>query len=168
MKKSGAAPRDLAEEIGKKRPFDQTEVEAYLNLVRTYEHLEAMCARFFKAHGISSPQYNVLRILRGHKQPMRTYQVAEDMVTREPDITRLLDRLVSRGFIMRQRCADDRRVVWVQLSESGIALLKKLDRPVSELHRAMLGHLSERKLRQLSKLLFETRHAKQGGAARTA
>jgi DNA-binding MarR family transcriptional regulator len=153
------SPKDLAEEIGKKRPFDRPEVEAYLNLVRTHEHLEGLCARFFKSRGITSPQYNVLRILRGHGQRMQTYQVAEEMVTREPDITRLLDRLVARGLVLRERCAEDRRVVWVELTSVGAALLKTLDRPVAELHKRQLGHLSEDKLRQLNRLLFEARRA---------
>jgi DNA-binding MarR family transcriptional regulator len=152
-------PKNLAEEIGKKQPFERAETEAYLNLVRAHEHLEAMCSRFFKTRGISGPQYNVLRILRGHGERMRTRQVAEEMVTREPDVTRLLDRLVERGFVSRDRCPEDRRVVWVELTETGAALLKSLDRPVAELHKAQLGHLSESKLRQLSKLLFEARHA---------
>lgn len=158
MAEKTSGPKDLAQEIGKRRPFERAEVEAYLNLVRTHEHLEAACARFFKGHGISGPQYNVLRILRGHGQRMRTRQVADEMVTREPDITRLLDRLVRRGLIVRERCAQDRRVVWVELAEAGAVLLKALDRPVAELHRSMLGHLDERKIRTLSRLLFEARH----------
>ncbi len=158
MAKPGTAPKNLAEEIGKKQPFDSLEVESYLNLARTHEHLATSCARFFKSNGISGPQYNVLRILRGHGERMRTYRVAEEMVTREPDITRLLDRLVERGLVLRERCPDDRRVVWVELTEAGAALLKSLDRPVAELHRSQLGHLGEKKLRQLSRLLFEARH----------
>ncbi len=153
-------PKNVAEEIGKKRPFDHPEVEAYVNLVRTHEALEAMCARFFKTHGITGPQYNVLRILRGHGKRMRTYQVADEMVTREPDITRLLDRLVGRGLVTRERCPEDRRVVWIELTEPGAALLKELDRPVMDLHKAQLGHLGERKLRALNRLLFEARHAR--------
>jgi len=159
MAKPRSTPADLAEEIGKKRPFDRPEVEAYLNLVRTHEHLEAMSARFFKTHGITGPQYNVLRILRGHGERMRTHQVADEMVTREPDITRLLDRLVERGLVSRERCPVDRRVVWAELTEAGAAALKELDRPVMELHKLQLGHLGERRLRTLSRLLFEARHA---------
>ncbi len=158
MARRKSTPKNLAEEIGKKKPFDRPEVEAYLNLVRTHEHLAAMCAMFFKSHGITGPQYNVLRILRGHGERMQTYQVADEMVTREPDITRLLDRLVARGLVGRERCPEDRRVVWVELLDEGFDFLKELDRPVAQLHNAMLGHLNERKLRQLSKLLFEARH----------
>jgi DNA-binding MarR family transcriptional regulator len=151
-------PRNIAEEIGKKRPFDDPATEAYLNVIRTYEHLQAMRDHFFKAHGISGPQYNVLRILRGHGERMRTRQVAAEMVTREPDITRLLDRLVQRNLVSRDRCPKDRRVVWVELSKEGAALLKSLDRPVVQLHKEQLGHVSQPKLRQLSRLLFEVRH----------
>lgn len=151
-------PRDLAEEIGKRRPFDQAETEAYLNLVRTHEHLEGQCAKFFKARGLTGSQYNVLRILRGHGERMQTYQVAAEMITREPDITRLLDRVVERGWVHRERCPEDRRVVWVELTDEGSALLKRLDKPVAELHKAQLGHMSGRNLRMLSHLLFEARH----------
>lgn len=151
-------PKNLAEEIGKHRPFDDAETEAYLNLVRTSEHLQGMCDRFFKARGISAAQYNVLRILRGHGERMQTRQIATEMVTREPDITRLVDRLVGRKLVSRCRCPEDRRVVWVELSKAGGALLKSLDRPVAELHRLQLGHLSDAKLHELSRLLFEARH----------
>lgn len=158
MAKRKSGPKNLAEEIGKKKPFDRAEVEAYLNLVRTHEHLDAICAGFFKAHGITGPQYNVLRILRGHGERMQTYHVANEMVTREPDITRLLDRLVARGLVARERCPEDRRVVWVELLDKGKAFLKELDRPVAQLHKTMLGHLDLGKLRRLNKLLFEARH----------
>jgi DNA-binding MarR family transcriptional regulator len=149
-----ASPKDLAGEIGKQRPFDIPEAEAYLNLVRTHEQLEAGFAALFKAHGVTGPQYNVLRILRGHGRRMRTSQIAGDMLTREPDITRLIDRMVERGLVTRERCPEDRRVVWVELAEAGARLLKRLDRPVVELHERQLGHLGERRLRELSRLLL--------------
>ena len=158
MSKAKSQQSGVAAEIGKKRPFDYPEVEAYVNIIRTHEYLAACSARFFKDHGITGPQYNALRILRGHGQRMRTHQVAADMVTREPDITRLLDRLVDRGLVARERCPRDRRVVWVELTPEGSALLKSLDKPVAALHQQQLGHLGPRKLQQLSKLLFEARH----------
>lgn len=157
MKGENAGPKNLAAEIGKRRPFERLEAEAYLNLVRTYEHLEAGFAALFKAHGVTGPQYNVLRILRGHGRRLRTYQIVDDMLTREPDITRLIDRMVQRGLVTRERCPVDRRVVWIELAEAGAKLLKQLDRPVMDLHIRQLGHLGERKLRELSRLLFEAR-----------
>ncbi len=151
-------PADLADEIGKGEAFRCSEQEAYLNLVRTYEHLASDFARLFKKHGLSDPQYNALRILRGEGRPLQVYQIAERMVTRQTDITRLVDRLEKAGFVRRERCGDDRRVVWVALTDKGKSVLKKLDRPVNELHQAQFSHLSKRDLKSLSQLLFRARH----------
>lgn len=150
-------PTDLADELGKTSPFRCPEQEAYLNLVRTYEYLAGGFARLFKKHGLSDPQYNALRILRGGGKPLQVYQIAERMVTPQTDITRLVDRLEKTGFVKRQRCGDDRRVVWVTLTEKGKAVLKKLDGPVMELHQTQFGHLSKRDVRTLSQLLFRSR-----------
>lgn len=149
---------DLADEIRKSTPFHCREQEAYLNLVRTYEHLSGDFARLFKKHGLSDPQYNALRILRGEGKPMQVYQIAERMVTPQTDITRLVDRLENAGFVERERCGDDRRVVWVTLTNKGKAVLKKLDRPVMELHQTQFSHLGKRDVRTLSQLLFRSRH----------
>jgi len=158
MAKTTRSPRRLADEIGKREPFTSAAQEAYLNLLRTHEHLAARVAQFFKAHGVTPAQYNVLRILRGHGARMRTCAIAADMVTREPDITRLIDRLVDAQWVARTRCCHDRRVVWVELAEAGRRLLDALDGPVLALHEEQLAHLGERKLRTLSRLLFEARN----------
>jgi len=155
-KKSG---RDLAAEIGKREAFDSPAQEAYLNLARTHQCLAAEFDRLFAEHGLTDPQYNALRILRGQGRPMHVYQVAEQMVTRQPDITRLIDRLEQAGLARRERCVEDRRVVWVTITPDGKALLAKLDRPLRDLHQRQLGHLSETKLRSLSRLLFEARRS---------
>jgi DNA-binding MarR family transcriptional regulator len=151
-------PRDLAEEIGKSSPFLCPEQETYLNLVRTCQQLSGDFARLFKEHGLSDPQYNALRILRGEGKPMQVYQIAERMVTPQTDITRLVDRLEKAGYVRRERCGEDRRVVWVTLTAKGRSLLKRLDRPVRELHKAQLGHLSGSELKGLSQFLFRSRH----------
>jgi len=150
-------PSNLAAEIGKTSPFHCPEQEAYLNLVRTYEHLAGDFARLFKKHGLSDPQYNALRILRGEAKPMQVYQIAERMVTPQTDITRLVVRLEKAGLVDRKRCGDDRRVVWVALTEQGKSVLRKLDRPVKELHQTQFRRLSERELKCLSQLLFRSR-----------
>lgn len=155
--KTTSRPSDLAGEIGKTSPFHCPEQEAYLNLVRTYEHLTSDFARLFKKHGLSAPQYNALRILRGEGKPMQVYQIAERMVTPQTDITRLMVRLEKAGLVERERCGDDRRVVWVALTEQGKSVLRKLDRPVKELHQAQFRQLNERELRGLSQLLFRSR-----------
>jgi MarR family transcriptional regulator, 2-MHQ and catechol-resistance regulon repressor len=157
MRTSGP-PRDLADELGKTSPFLCPEQEAYLNLVRTHEHLAGDFARLFKQHGLSDPQYNALRILRGEGKPMQVYQIAERMVTPQTDITRLVVRLEKAGLVERQRCGEDRRVVWVTLTDRGKAVLRKLDRPVKELHETHFRQLNERELKSLNQLLFRSRH----------
>src|SRR4051794_2358620 len=112
-------PANLASELGKSNPFSSRAQETYLNLVKTYESLAADFARLFKKHGLSDPQYNALRILRGSGRPMQIYQIAERMVTPQTDITRLVNRLETAGFVKRQRCGDDRRVIWVALTQKG-------------------------------------------------
>ncbi len=131
--------------------------EVYLSLFRTHEALLFEFKVLLKEQGLSEPQYNVLRILRVIGEPLQVYQVAERMLTREPDITRLFDRLVREEFVERARGEDDRRVVWVSLTTKGRELVRELDRPVMALHRKQLAHLGVRKLRLLYELLEEAR-----------
>jgi DNA-binding MarR family transcriptional regulator len=149
---------NLAAELGKSAAFQFPEQEAFLNLVRTHECLAGDFARLFKKHGLSDPQYNALRILRGEGKPMQVYQIAERMVTPQTDITRLVDRLEKAGFAARERCGEDRRVVWVSLTDQGKAVLKKLDRPVMDIHRQQFSHFSKQELKVLNQLLFRSRH----------
>lgn len=143
----------LQTEIRKKRPFDLPEQEAYLNLIRTASILEAPFDALFKGHRLSSAQYNVLRILRGEGSKMPSLAVAERLVTRVPDITRLVDRLEEAGLVKRERCTEDRRVVYVGITSKGLALLAELDEPVRAMHRAQLAHMSKKDLAELSRLL---------------
>ncbi len=131
--------------------------QVYLSLFRTHEALLFEFKVLLKGQGLSEPQYNVLRILRATGKPLQVYQVAERMLTREPDITRLFDRLVQQELVERIRGEDDRRVVWVSLTPKGRELVKELDRPVMALHRKQLAHLGVRKLRLLHELLAEAR-----------
>jgi len=148
----------LQEELGKKHPFASLEQETALNLFRTMDHLQQDFCRLFQEHGLSGPQYNVLRILRGHGgDALSCCEIAADMVTRMPDITRLVDRLEESGWVARQRDADDRRVVRVQITAAGLELLSRLDRPVLELHHRQMGHLSRSELRELNRLLVKVR-----------
>src|SRR5205085_1373504 len=111
----------LQKELGKKKPFDSPEEEASLNLVRTEDHIRLPFVRLFDEHGISSPQYNVLRILRGKGgQGIPCQEIAEQMVTRMPDITRLVDRLEAAGLVERRRTPEDRRVVLVRIMKTGL------------------------------------------------
>jgi len=151
----------LGEEIKKRKPFDTREEEALLNIVRTADQLNADFAELFKRERISATQYNVLRILRGEALNsgggLSCGEIAERMVTRDPDITRLLDRLEKQRLISRCREKTDRRVVCVHITAAGRKLLATLDPLVHEAHRRQLGHLGEAKLKQLIALLEEAR-----------
>jgi len=152
----------LRQEINKRDPFESPEQEVFLNLVRTQSMLAGEFFALFKKHGLSEAGYNVLRILRGaHLQKkargVRSSEIAGQMVVRVPDVTRLVDRLVDKGLVERTRCTDDRRVVYVAITKPGLKLLDKMDAPVLALHRAQLGHLSERELASLNKLLEKAR-----------
>ena len=143
----------LQKEIKKAKPFDSAEQEAHLNLVRTAQVLEAGFDRLFKPVNLSMTQYNVLRILRGAGEPLPCGQIGDRMITRDPDITRLLDRLEKRELITRQRTSTDRRVVLAAITDAGLKLLKQLDEPVLELHRSQLSHMGKEKLKTLIDLL---------------
>ncbi len=155
----------LERELRKKHPFDLPEQEAFLNLARTLDHLALPFERLFAAHGLTGPQYNVLRILRGHGgDGVPCHEVGAQMVTRMPDVTRLLDRLEQAGLVARRRSPRDRRVVLVRATPAGLSLLEKLDGPVLELHRAGLGHLARAELSELNRLLVKARRAEQSDA----
>jgi DNA-binding MarR family transcriptional regulator len=150
-------PASLATEIGKRQAFTCPQQEAYLNLVRTHEQLTGEFARLFRQYGISDPQYNALRILQGEGRPLQIYQIAERMVSPQTDISRLIERLVATGLVQRERCQQDRRVVWVKLTATGRTLLRKLADPVKRLHQSQFGSLKTAELRELSRLLFQAR-----------
>jgi DNA-binding MarR family transcriptional regulator len=149
----------IASEIGMRNP-DQLlpEREVMLNLAKTFSALSQPFDEMFKEHGITPVQYNALRILRGHGKPVSVYQIGEQMVTRQSDLPRLVDRIVALGFVEKKRCEEDRRVMWVTLTRKGKALLKRLDEPLDELHREQLKHLSREQVKQLSDLLWLARN----------
>lgn len=150
----------LQTEIKKRHPFESLEQEAFLNLLRTADHLNCEFTRLFAAHGLSGPQYNVLRILRGSgEEGLPCLEIAGQMITRMPDITRLVDRLEAAGFVSRCRTDSDRRVVLVKITPAGSELLTRLDQPVRDLHKKVLSHLSEDELSELTRLLTKARSA---------
>jgi DNA-binding MarR family transcriptional regulator len=154
----GMAKSVLQEEIRKKNPFDCLEVEASLNLLRTVDFLHHSMHQLFHEHDVSPPQYNVLRILRGHGGlGLPCCEISAQMITRMPDITRLVDRLEEAGLVARTRCSDDRRVVRVSITDAGLKLLARLDRPTVEMHRRILGHLTAAELTELNRLLVKIR-----------
>lgn len=147
----------LQREIKKKKPFDLPEQEAHLNLARTNDQFQNRFGKLFREYGLTSSQYNVLRILRGEGKPMPCLEIGERMVQVVPAMTGLLDRLEAQGLIQRQRCTNDRRVIYVELTPKAAELLDRMDQPVRELHRTLLGHMSATELKQLSQLLEKAR-----------
>ena len=147
----------LGDEIGKSKPFDSLEQAAALNVARTWDVLSAEFDEVFKTSRLSRTQYNVLRILRGARggggEGLSCGEIAERMITRDPDITRLLDRLEKRKLVSRCRQKSDRRVVCVHITAAGLELLASLDDVVIEAHRKQLGHMGPDKLKQLIELL---------------
>jgi len=125
--------------------------EVFLDIMRTAEVLRKDLEELLKQSGLSSTQYNVLRILRGAGTGGCTCQeIIDRMVNRDPDMTRLLDRLEDRGLVTRARSQADRRVVRSYLTEEGLGMVEALDNPVANLHREQLGHLGEERLRALA------------------
>jgi DNA-binding MarR family transcriptional regulator len=139
----------------KQTPCPQEAV--FVELMRTADQLARGPGFLLKEHDLSSNQYNVLRILRGASEGLLCGEIACRMISRDPDITRLLDRLEKRGLIGRCRKDPDRRKVLVRISPAGLALLARLDPLVCGLHRRQLGHLSQNQLRQLSRVLLAAR-----------
>ncbi|HSF31330.1 MAG TPA: MarR family transcriptional regulator, partial [Candidatus Tectomicrobia bacterium] len=125
-----------------RKPFESLEQEALLNVLRTADVLMQRISTVLKPFKLSHSQYNVLRILRGAgPDGLACQEVAERMISRDPDITRLLDRLEARGLVTRTREQKDRRVVTVRITPEGLRLLTQLDGPVEEADRRQLEHL---------------------------
>ena len=125
----------------------------FLELCRTADILSRRVAEVLKAEELSSNQYNVLRILRGAPDGLPCGEIGNRMITRDPDITRLLDRLEKRNLISRHRESRDRRMVMARIAPEGVQLLARLDEPVREAHRNQLGHLGRERLSALNELL---------------
>jgi DNA-binding MarR family transcriptional regulator len=142
---------------GKTRQTRNREEGMFLELMRTTDILSRRPAQVLKTEDLSMTQYNVLRILRGAPDGLSCGEISNRMITRDPDITRLLDRLEKRGLISRSRETRDRRTVMARITPEGLALLARLDEPVQEAHREQLGHLGEKRLRELSELLTACR-----------
>ena len=144
----------------KVRPEGSAEEAAYLDLLRTADVLTRGAIGVLKAEELSTTQYNVLRILRGSPQGLTCGEIASRMITRDPDVTRLLDRMEKRGLISRSRESRDRRLVLARISPEGLKLVNRLDEPVQKIHRKQLGHMGKDRLQALAELLAATRSGK--------
>lgn len=152
-----------------RRGFDSLEQEVFLSLWRTYDRLRTIEEELFTNWELTPQQYNVLRLLsHGDTGRVPTLELASRLVSRAPDITRMLDKLEARGLITRERPADNRRVVFVALTDRGRQLLDEISGPLAECHAKQLGHLPRRDLEQLAELLRTARtpHESEGSTWR--
>jgi DNA-binding MarR family transcriptional regulator len=130
----------------------------FISLQKTADSLGLEAEQLLKPHGLTGTQYNVLRILRGAEpEGLACSGIGERMISHDPDMTRLLDRMEKRGLILRQRQTDDRRVIKTRITPAGLTLLKSLDQPVRELHKRQFHHLPATRLKTLAQLLEEVR-----------
>jgi DNA-binding MarR family transcriptional regulator len=130
------------------------EQQAFIATLRTASQMEWRLAEMLKPHGLSPTQYNALRILRGAcNEGLPCREIGERMINRDPDITRLLDRLERRALVQRCREPSDRRIIKARISTSGLDLLQKLDRKIDHFHRQLLGRMGRQNLASLTRLL---------------
>jgi DNA-binding MarR family transcriptional regulator len=156
----------LARSARKSRRFDSLEQEVFLNLWRTYDRLRAFEDALFEQHDLTPQQYNALRLLcAAHPDKLPTLDLAARLVSRAPDITRLLDKLERRGLIDRARPADNRRTVRIGITDAGRTLLDALQAPIQECHGRQLGHLSRKQLDELVALLQAARAPHEDAAS---
>ena len=147
-------PRGLQAELKQKIPFTSREQEAYLSLMRTADALQTQIEAQLKEFGLTGTQYNALRILRGAgPEGLPCREIGERMITRDPDITRLLNRLEDRGLVERTRASHDRRVIYGKITAAGLKLLRTMDNPIEKHGREILRHVGQEKLKQLIDLL---------------
>lgn len=153
----------LQMELKQTKAFASPEDEAMLNLMRTHSVLTGIASTVLKEHNLSAPLYNILRILRGAgDRGARVHDIGDRMVAREPDMTRLIDRLEKLKLARRERCKEDRRVIYVHITQTGLDTLATLDGPVREMHRKLLGHMSATELATISRLMVKTRQPHLG------
>jgi DNA-binding MarR family transcriptional regulator len=147
----------LQQELKKKHPFKSASQEAALNIVRTNDQLQIRFARLLRDYGLTPSQYNILRILRGEGKPLPILEIASRTITVVPGITGLIDRLEQAGFVQRERCEKDRRVIYVAITDKGTKTLGEMDEPLLALHQKLMGHVSQAELKELSRLLEKVR-----------
>jgi DNA-binding MarR family transcriptional regulator len=156
-------------EIVQEPPFASMEEEALLNLIRTADCLQRAFHHKTRDWGVTSTQYNVLRILRGaHPQGLTCSAIGSRMIAADPDITRLLARLKTLKLIRQQRDRHDKRVLWTQISEPGLKLLREMDPVILAVPRDLLGHLSGAELKELIRLLEDARKPSDQGSGVSA
>ena len=151
--KIGKLQRDLK----KRRPFELPEQEVVVSILRTNELFQHRFAQLFREYGLTQPQYNILRILRGEGNKLPSLEIASRMITVVPAITSLIDKLERRELVKRERCGKDRRIWYVSLTKNGKKLIKEMDEPNRAMHKQLVGSLSKTECKQLLGLLEKAR-----------
>lgn len=151
---SVSRPSRLQHELKQNLPFRSREQEAYLALLRTADALQTSVEAKLNEFGLTGTQYNALRILRGAEpEGLPCNEIGERMITHDPDVTRLLNRLEKRGLVKRARAKADRRVVYGRITAAGLRLLREMDKPIEQHGREILKHVGQETLQQLIELL---------------
>ncbi|QGJ70355.1 HTH-type transcriptional regulator MgrA [Planctomycetales bacterium 10988] len=147
----------LEQQLKKKRSFDTPQQSVIVGLLRTNDLFQYRFGKLFREYGLTQPQYNVLRILRGEGKPLPCLEIASRLITMVPAITSLIDKLEKRSLVTRQRCNHDRRVWYIGITEAGLTLLSEMDEPVTALHNELCQGLSDEECRQLVELMEKAR-----------
>jgi len=155
--KKSESMSQLQKDLKKKRPFERPAQEAILNLLRTSDLFQNRFGRLFRQYDLTASQYNVLRILRGEGQPLPSLEIADRLIQVVPAITGLIDRLEKQSLVLRKRCQEDRRIIYVELTSQAQKLLQEMEEPVMQLHEDLIGHLTRSELIELSRLLEKAR-----------
>jgi MarR family transcriptional regulator, organic hydroperoxide resistance regulator len=146
----------MSSRIDEACPTTHLEDRLFVAILKAADSLSQEAEQLVKTAGLTGAQYNVLRILRGAgPEGLLCRGIGERMISRDPDITRLLDRMEGHRLIIRERQKDDRRVIKTRITVEGLKLLKKLDRPVHEMHKGQFAHMSQAQVKQLTELLIE-------------
>jgi DNA-binding MarR family transcriptional regulator len=148
-------PSKTATALKQSAPFTSLEHEVYVALQRLSSGLNDQITELLKASNLSGPQFNVLRILRGAHEGLTCGEISGRLIAKDPDVTRLLDRMEKQDLVARARERQDRRIVTTRITEKGQAVLQELDGPINVMHRQQLEHLGSEKLTQLLNLLEE-------------
>ncbi len=150
----------LQKELKQTKPFTSLKEEVFVAFQLTGERLKLNLIETLKTANLTGPQYNALRILRGAgSEGASVKEISDRMITKDSDVTRLLDRLEARKLISRERQIKDRRIVLTYITDEGLAVLNELEQPINDCHERQLGHLTEKQLTDLSKLLEIVRNS---------
>lgn len=133
--------------------FESEQQKAMLNVLFTANWFKSQQVGLFKPYGISPQQYNILRILRGARDRVNMHCVKERMIDRAPNATRLTDKLIAKGLVERERCDEDRRVVYVRISEKGLELLSTIDKKNRSIMQGTEDRLAQKDAALLNQLL---------------